>query len=61
MDVLVTVEINNAPEDLNERSGFLVARCENAELWYYGLYDDYTRALTAAKEIGNGVILNLNP
>lgn len=36
---------------------YIVARCAEAELWFYGAWDDKQKAIDVAIEIGNGVVL----
>lgn len=40
-------------------TGYLVVRLCDMVLWYYGFYDSYDRALNAAVEIGNGLVLGV--
>lgn len=49
------MKINNIPEYAKDRK-FIVCSIVEYELWFYGAYDDYDRAKTAAEFIG-GVIL----
>lgn len=41
------------------KSGYMVARAADAELWYYGLYETYKRAEQIAIEIGNGIVVEI--
>ena len=36
---------------------YTVVRLDNGESWYYGTYDDYSRAEEVAKELGNGYVI----
>lgn len=38
----------------------MVARLVDAELWYYGVYDTWERAEEVAKELGNGVVFEID-
>lgn len=40
--------------------GYMVVRCVNTTLWYYGFYNDMQRAAEVAVELGNGLILGIN-
>ena len=53
----VKVRVNNLPEQL--KSGYMVARYVDTELWYYGTYDTWTRAIDVVCELQNGVILEV--
>ena len=55
MSVKVEVEILNVPESLS--NGFIVARTNNSNLWYYGCYLSEERAIEVAHMLGNGVVL----
>lgn len=52
------VAVKNLP-DKPLRTGYMVVRICNLVLWYYGFYDSYERALQAADEIGNGIVLGV--
>ena len=56
----VTAKILNIPDkfDLSE-SGYMVVKVIDAEMWYYGFYDDEEKANQAANEIENGAVLKL--
>ena len=48
-------------ENAKDKDGFLVVRRDDdASLWYYGLYDSEETARNAAKEIGNGLVLEVS-
>ena len=48
-------------ENAKDKDGFLVVRRDdNSSLWYYGLYDSEETARDAAKEIGNGLVLEVS-
>lgn len=57
---IVNAKINvmNLPEE-PLGTGYLVVRVVDLVYWYYGLYDSYQRALEAAAEIGNGIVLGV--
>lgn len=57
MKVLATIEINNAPSFFERYT--VVRRSEDGSLWYYGTFDDKTRAHTAQKEINNGIMVEV--
>lgn len=50
-----TVSIFNLPKEPKE--GYVVARLNNTDLWYYGTYETPTRAVDVAKMLGNGVVV----
>ena len=48
--------INNLPAyALNYE--YTVARVVNGELWFWGAWDDESRACEVARELGNGVVV----
>lgn len=53
--------MKNVPESVlnGSRKGFVVARVDLTNLWYYGCYETYDRALTVASELGNGVVIEV--
>ena len=53
--------VNNCPVGVivNEHN-FMVARLVDSELWYYGMYATWERAEEVAKELGNGVVLEVD-
>ena len=54
------VEVKNMSENAKDKDGFLVVRRgDDSSLWYYGLYDSEETARNAAKEIGNGLVLEV--
>ena len=57
----VDAKINNTPKDIEGKTGFIVARRDDytAKLWYYGRYDTEARAYEVAKELDNGIVLEL--
>ena len=61
MDGIVNakVSVKNLP-DKPLGTGYLVVRACNLMLWYYGFYDSFERALLAADEIGNGIVLGVD-
>ena len=55
----VEVEMRNTPTfdiPINVK-GYIVARLDNGELWYYGLFESKEKAKTIARQIGNGVVM----
>ena len=61
MDGIVNckVSVRNLPEH-PLGTGYLVVRVFDLVLWYYGFYDSFERALLAADEIGNGIVLGVD-
>lgn len=59
MEINVKVSVNNVPEEFESR--YIVARRDEntAYLWYYGEYDSEERAYSVAREIRNGVVIEL--
>ena len=57
----VNTFVNNCPLNIiiNE-DNVMVANLVDSELWYYGLYATWERAEEVAKELGNGVILEVD-
>ena len=59
-NVTVKTFIRNLPVSFGAySSGFMVARLDGIDLWYYGIYNDKERAENVAREIGNGVVFEL--
>ena len=54
-DFVVIASVKNAPAVI--KSGFVVARQFDGDLWYYGTYETEERAYDVAQELGNGVVL----
>ena len=52
---VIVRNVPNYPLD----KGFMVARVVDADLWFYGLYDSDIRAGEVAREIGNGVVIEI--
>jgi len=53
--------VKNCPLSIiRSESTVMVARLVDAELWYYGLYDTWERAEEVAKELGNGVVFEID-
>ena len=48
-------EIKNLPRYIPDK--YVVARVVNAELWFWGSYDDKDKADRAARELENGVVV----
>jgi hypothetical protein len=52
--------VKNCPVSIIENEdNVMVARFVDSELWYYGMYATWERAKKVAKELGNGVILEV--
>jgi glycyl-tRNA synthetase beta subunit len=52
--------VKNCPVSIIENEDkVMVARLVDSELWYYGLYATWERAKEVAKELENGVILEV--
>lgn len=60
MDGIVNakVAVNNLP-DKPLGIGYMVVRVCDLVFWYYGFYDTYQRALRAASELENGIVLGV--
>lgn len=53
--------VKNCPVNIIENEDkVMVARLVDSELWYYGLYATWERAKEVAKELGNGVVLEVD-
>lgn len=59
MEINAKVDVNNIPEEFE--SMYIVARRDEntAYLWYYGEYDSEEIAYRVAREIRNGVVIEL--
>jgi hypothetical protein len=52
--------VKNCPVGIIENEDkVMVARLVDSELWFYGLYATWDRAEEVAKELGNGVVLEV--
>ena len=59
-NIFCKVKVNNVPEDRAMKHGFMVVRrSEDGSLWFYGIYPLDFRAEEVAKEIGNGLVLEV--
>ena len=58
MRVKAIVTIINAPIKLDKYT--VVRRGDDWLLYYYGTYDDKNRAFMARKEIGNGILVEVD-
>lgn len=57
----VNLFVKNCPISIiRSESTVMVARLVDNELWYYGLYDTWERAEEVAKELGNGIVFEVN-
>ena len=53
--------VKNCPVSIiRNEDNVMVARLVDSELWYYGLYATWERAEEVAKELGNGVVLEVD-
>ena len=53
--------VNNCPVNIIESEDVvMVARLVDSELWYYGMYATWERAEEVAKELGNGVVFEVD-
>ena len=56
----VNTFVKNCPVSIIENEDkVMVARLVDSELWYYGMYETWERAQEVAKELGNGVVLEV--
>lgn len=56
----VNLFVKNCPISIiRSESTVMVARLVDSELWYYGLYDTWERAEEVAKELGNGIVFEV--
>lgn len=54
------VFVNNCPLNIiDSEATFMVARIVDSELWYYGMYETFERAKSVAKELENGLALEV--
>lgn len=52
--------VKNCPVSIiRSEDRVMVARLVDSELWFYGLYATWDRAEEVAKELGNGVVLEV--
>ena len=52
--------VKNCPVSvIGNEDNVMVARLVDSELWYYGMYATWERAEEVAKELGNGVVLEV--
>lgn len=66
MKIKVIADINNIrlkriEEYIAEgnKYGYMVVRVVDCKLWYYGIYEKPEKAAAVAKEIGNGIVLEV--
>lgn len=53
--------VKNCPMSIIRRDDtIMVARLVDSELWYYGMYATWDKAEEVAKELGNGVVLEVS-
>ena len=56
----VNTFVKNCPVSIiKNENKVMVARLVDSELWYYGMYATWERAEEVAKELGNGVVLEV--
>ena len=56
----VNAFVNNVPLGvIMSEYNFMVARLVENDLWYYGLYETRDRAKEVAKELENGLVLEV--
>lgn len=54
------VFVDNCPLNIiDSEATFMVARIVDSELWYYGMYETFERAKSVAKELENGLALEV--
>lgn len=52
--------VNNCPFSIiRTEDRVMVARLIDSELWFYGLYATWEKANQVAKDLGNGVVLEV--
>ena len=57
----VNLFVKNCPTSIiGSDSTVMVASLVDGELWYYGLYNTWERAEEVAKELGNGVVFEID-
>ena len=53
--------VRNCPVSIIENEDkVMLARLVDSELWYYGMYATWERAEEVAKELGNGVVFEID-
>ena len=56
----VTIKVQNIPDKFDmTQSGYMVLCRDDADLWYYGFYNNENQARNVAVEINNGVVVKL--
>lgn len=55
MDITATVRVNNV-SDYADAYDYLIARCVNGEVWYYGATNDEAVADRIAREVDGFVL-----
>lgn len=55
------ITIHNVPESIanGSRTGFICARVNLPDYWYYGCYNTLERASEVAMELGNGIVVEV--
>lgn len=49
--------IQNMPDYAGEYEYIVVRNCNKDGIWFYGAYHDFTKAVNAASECGNGIVV----
>lgn len=57
--IFCRAEINNVPNSRTTHGYMVARRNEDGNLWYYGVYSLKESAEEVAKEIGNGIVLEV--
>ncbi len=53
--------VNGCPMNIiGSENTIIVANLVDSELWYYGMYATWERAEEVSKELGNGVVLEVD-
>ena len=53
--------VKNCPiSAIGNEDNVMVVRLVDSELWYYGMYATWERAEEVARELGNGVVLEVD-
>lgn len=58
LNMVVNIKINNVPDYVVKEGGFVVARPDGYELWFFGCYDTEKDAQRVCKEI-NGIYVEV--
>lgn len=55
----VHVAVNNVPDYAHKYEWWVIRYCDGY-MWFWGGFDDENRAIEAANEIGNGMVIQNN-